>query len=122
VPASGTWLSERVFSIPLTPGDEESSSPGLIVFECSPLGDIDDEIEKKFCILEDCARLRDIVEALPEDRHFIPSILFIVWGEDERSSMPNDLSHMVRCLVVFALLALKDCEGLCLRETGSHPS
>jgi hypothetical protein len=45
MPNSGAWVSERVFSIPLAP-HAASRSPGLVVFECSPLHGVDDEIEK----------------------------------------------------------------------------
>jgi len=45
MPNSGAWVSERVFSIPLAP-HAASHSPGLVVFECSPLHGVDDEIEK----------------------------------------------------------------------------
>ena len=48
VPASGSWASESVFSIPISSagGPSTSGYPGLIVFECSPLGDITDDLEK----------------------------------------------------------------------------
>lgn len=48
VPASGAWASETVFSIPLSSagGLDSVGYPGLIVFECTPLGDVTDELEK----------------------------------------------------------------------------
>ncbi len=48
MPNAGAWVSERVLSIPLAPG-ATSRSPGLVVFECTPLHGVDDEIEK--CVL-----------------------------------------------------------------------
>jgi hypothetical protein len=48
MPHSGSWASENVFSIPLAPG-ADSCSPGLVVFECSPLHGLEDEIEK--CVI-----------------------------------------------------------------------
>ncbi|KAH9987627.1 hypothetical protein BJV74DRAFT_494229 [Russula compacta] len=93
MPNSGAWVSERVFSIPLAHG-APSHSPGLVVFECSPLHGVDDEIEKKYRVLDDCARLREVIETFPEDRHFIPSVLFILWGEDESEMLPDDLRRM----------------------------
>ena len=45
MPDSGVWASEQVFSIPLAPG-VDSRSPGLVIFECSPLHGLQDEIEK----------------------------------------------------------------------------
>ncbi|KAI9438957.1 SAC3/GANP/Nin1/mts3/eIF-3 p25 family-domain-containing protein [Lactarius indigo] len=93
MPDSGAWASEHVFSIPLAPG-ADSRSPGLVIFECSPLHGLEDEIEKKYRVLDDCARLREVVEKFPEDRHFIPSVLFIIWGEDETEALPGDLHRM----------------------------
>jgi hypothetical protein len=49
MPDSGAWASEHVFSIPLAPGSADSRSPGLVVFECSPLHGLEDEIEK--CVI-----------------------------------------------------------------------
>ncbi|KAI9510104.1 SAC3/GANP/Nin1/mts3/eIF-3 p25 family-domain-containing protein [Russula earlei] len=94
VPRSGAWVSERVFSIPLAP-DAAGRSPGLVVFERTPLHGVDDDIEKKFRILDDCARLREVIETFPEDRHFIPSIMFILWSQHEAEALPDDLHRMV---------------------------
>ena len=49
-------------------------------------------------MLDDCARLREVIETFPGDRHFIPSVLFILWGEDEFEMLPDDLRRMVRPL------------------------
>ena len=51
VPASGYWVSENVFSIPAFEKPEGQGSPGLIVFERTPLDGIDDEIER--CVSRD---------------------------------------------------------------------
>lgn len=93
MPNAGAWVSERVFSIPLVPG-AASRSPGLVMFECTPLYGVDDEIEKKYQVLDDCARLREVIETFPDDRHFIPSVLFILWNEDESEMLPDDLRYM----------------------------
>ncbi|KAH9986845.1 SAC3/GANP/Nin1/mts3/eIF-3 p25 family-domain-containing protein [Russula vinacea] len=93
MPNDGAWVSERVFSIPLAAG-AASRSPGLVVFECTPLHGVDDEIERKYRVLDDCARLREVIETFPEDRHFIPSVLFILWNEDDSETLPDDLRHM----------------------------
>jgi hypothetical protein len=37
-----------------------------------------------------------LIEMFPQDRHFIPSVLFILWGEDEAEALPADLHRMVR--------------------------
>jgi len=52
-------------------------------------------LNSKYRVLDDCARLRDIVASLPEDRHFVPSVLFIVWGEGWRVAVPDELLIMV---------------------------
>ena len=47
IPASGSWVSDSIFAIPLS--SEVSSrfgSPGVIVFECTPLSDVADNLEK----------------------------------------------------------------------------
>lgn len=102
VPSSGRWVSENIFSMGLSPADPSSStassleSPGLIVFECTPLEGLDDDLEKKYRILDDCARLRDIILALPADRHYIPSLLLIVWTEGQLAEAGSELQDMVR--------------------------
>ena len=97
VPSSGTWLSDKVFRIgPLVSTvDAEDGAPGLIIFECTPFEDLDDELEKKYRILDDCARLREILLALPERRHFLPSLLLILWSERGLSVVGSDLQDMV---------------------------
>ena len=50
IPASGSWVSDSIFAIPLSSevssGSILSGSPGVIVFECTPLGDVTDNLEK----------------------------------------------------------------------------
>ena len=50
VPMSGSWMSESIFAIPLSSEVSSeptaSGSPGVIVFECTPLGDVADNLEK----------------------------------------------------------------------------
>lgn len=50
VPDSGNWESDSVFSMPLAKGEASRSqgSPGVIVFECTPLEGVQDEIERYF--------------------------------------------------------------------------
>jgi len=102
IPVSGSWASDSIFAIPLSPevlsGSTVSGSPGVIVFECTPLGDVADNLEKKYRILDDCSRLRDIIKALPATRRFIPSLLVISWTEEE-SHLASDLFDMVKKLV-----------------------
>jgi len=97
VPSSGTWLSGNVFQIGHATSSvgAENGAPGLIIFECTPFEDFDDEIEKKYRILDDCARLREILLALPEGRHFLPSLLLILWSERGPSVLGSDLQEMV---------------------------
>lgn len=48
VPESGEWISDGVFSVSLLPEFQgtPNSCPGLIVFERTPAGDLDDVLEK----------------------------------------------------------------------------
>ena len=46
VPEQGHWVSENVFSIPAFDKPAVHGSPGLIVFERTPLEGVDDEIER----------------------------------------------------------------------------
>jgi nuclear mRNA export protein SAC3 len=50
VPASGRWYTENIFSIPLASGGASPVSPGLIIFECTPLEGVTDEIERLYFI------------------------------------------------------------------------
>ncbi|GLB42874.1 putative SAC3/GANP family protein [Lyophyllum shimeji] len=101
VPASGDWVSEAVFSIPLTRTKDPtlSKSPGIVVFECTPLAEVTDELERKYRILDDCARLRDLVNAFPPRRHFVPSLLVVSWTRDGQDTGASDFVDMVNKLV-----------------------
>ena len=47
VPDSGYWVSESVFSIPVTQSRDRSKGfPGVIVFECTPIQNVKDDIER----------------------------------------------------------------------------
>jgi hypothetical protein len=61
---------------------------------------------RKYRVLDDCARLREVIETFPEDRHFIPSIFFILWNEDDSETLPDDLRHMVRFICKYCA---EDC-------------
>jgi hypothetical protein len=109
MPDSGSWVSDSVFTIPLAPSKSPRAPgfPGMIVFECTPVGDVVDELEKyvfssllfprqthaflcrKYRVLDDCSRLRDVISALPANRHFVPSLLIIHWAEEESSLLPR---------------------------------
>ncbi|PCH34598.1 hypothetical protein WOLCODRAFT_106253 [Wolfiporia cocos MD-104 SS10] len=95
VPDSGIWDSDSVFSIPAHTNSYDPTlrgSPGLIVFERTSLADIDDDIERKYRVLDDCARLRDLVENLPPLEHlrYTPSLVVINWSNsDEAETIPD---------------------------------
>ncbi|KAM6499495.1 SAC3 domain containing protein [Amanita muscaria] len=100
VPDSGYWSSENIFSIPTsTDSSAQKGFPGVIIFECTPIQNVKDDIERKYHILDDCARLRDIVKALPSRRHYIPSLLLIRWADAVEPASNSDLSEMVQKLV-----------------------
>lgn len=46
VPDSGQWASEFVFSIPVMDSADASDFPGLIVFECTSLEGVEDDLER----------------------------------------------------------------------------
>jgi len=53
VPASGQWNTENIFAIPLKSSGDSPNSPGVIVFECTPLEGVVDEIERYLYIAAD---------------------------------------------------------------------
>lgn len=95
VPDSGSWKDVNIFQIPVAPQPHNSKTlyPGIIIFERTPVGEVEDPLERKYRMLDDCSRLRDIIESLPPDRHFIPSLLTISWsgGEPDSSADFNDM-------------------------------
>ena len=53
---------------------------------------------RKYRVLDDCSRLRDIVKTLPPKRHFIPSLLIFCWTEGADSYPATDFFDMVHSL------------------------
>ncbi|KAI0660057.1 SAC3/GANP/Nin1/mts3/eIF-3 p25 family-domain-containing protein [Cubamyces menziesii] len=97
VPASGHWVSENVFCIPAFDSPvRQQGFPGLIVFERSPLEGVDDEIERKYRVIDDCARLRDILETRlpPDQERYTPCLLVINWSEKEDDANTRDFVEM----------------------------
>lgn len=101
VPESGDWKDANVFQIPVVPRPHNLNRalyPGIIIFERTPVGEVEDPLERKYRMLDDCSRLRDIVESLPPDRHFIPSLLTISWSGEEPSSS-SDFNDMIAAIL-----------------------
>ncbi|KAJ7669015.1 hypothetical protein B0H17DRAFT_1162276 [Mycena rosella] len=122
VPGSGgRWETETVFSIPVVSKPVPEGYPGIIVFECTPLAGVEDDLERKYRVLDDCSRLRDIIKALPAKRHFVPSLLLFVWAADEpasssdSSSLPVDFLDMIKKLVADSVIA--DFRAFCFTAT-----
>ncbi|KAF9062122.1 SAC3/GANP/Nin1/mts3/eIF-3 p25 family-domain-containing protein [Rhodocollybia butyracea] len=95
VPESGCWKGESVFEIPLVPqkrSEEVKRFPGVIVFECTPLDGVEDELDRKYHILDDCSRLRDILDSISEheDKFFVPSLVIVHWEEKDIDSQENE--------------------------------
>ncbi|KAF5344851.1 hypothetical protein D9756_011184 [Leucocoprinus leucothites] len=132
VPKSGRWANENVFEIPIfetstsegmengmaviTNGknkskgrEEEAKYTGLIVFECTPTDWVKDDIEKKYCVLDDCSRLRDIMDLLSSKRHYVPSLLILRWGSGDQSKAvveaEDEFVNMVKKYVDESVLA-----------------
>ncbi|EIW77736.1 hypothetical protein CONPUDRAFT_128686 [Coniophora puteana RWD-64-598 SS2] len=117
VPEAGRWRNTNVFQLHVeAPSSSSSSSsapaptiaqefmyPAMIVFERTPAGDSSDPLELKYRTLDDCARLREIIGALPSERHFVPTLLSISWtggnkkdpSKDENSRSGDDFDGMV---------------------------
>ncbi|CAA7264544.1 unnamed protein product [Cyclocybe aegerita] len=106
MPNSGTWVSESFFAIPLSSAraPDQRGYPGVAVFECTPLGDVGDDLEKKYRVLDDCSRLRELIKTLPSDRHFIPSLIIICWAEEDQASPASDFFDMANRLVSESVL------------------
>ncbi|KAG6330558.1 hypothetical protein ID866_8530 [Astraeus odoratus] len=96
IPNSGKWKTENVFQIPVarSPGGAGDYYPGVIFFERTPLNGISDVLEKKYRVLDDCARLREVFETLPPNRHYIPSLICISWSSDP-PDVTKDFDGMV---------------------------
>ncbi|KAJ3518491.1 hypothetical protein NMY22_g13648 [Coprinellus aureogranulatus] len=84
VPESGKWVSpSNAFAVPIAGphGADETvpEHPGLVIFECSPLDGLD-EIEKHYRVVDDMARLSEVVKNFPQRRFYLPSILLMCWA------------------------------------------
>ncbi|KAG9312753.1 SAC3/GANP/Nin1/mts3/eIF-3 p25 family-domain-containing protein [Chiua virens] len=105
VPASGHWKNENVFQIPISKDHVDSAAwhPGIVVFERTPLTDVADLLGRKYRVLEDCTRLREIIEAFPLNRHYVPSLLCIGWSERDPDAS-KDFDDMVESMVAGGML------------------
>lgn len=56
-------------------------------------------------MLDDCARLRDVVAAFPDSRHYVPGLLTITWIDAAHAETASDFDHMAEKLVKDGLLA-----------------
>ncbi|EFI26573.1 nuclear pore-associated protein [Coprinopsis cinerea okayama7 len=101
IPESGEWLEDVAFTIPVTKTSSPSGEahPGLVVFECTPIEGVDDEIERKYRVLDDCTRLRGIVDKFPSDRYYTPALLTFCWTSNPDSYSAPDLFEMIDKLV-----------------------
>ncbi|KAI0771453.1 SAC3/GANP/Nin1/mts3/eIF-3 p25 family-domain-containing protein [Irpex lacteus] len=104
VPESGGWVSESVFSIPLDPEDaprNKMGSPGLIVFERTPLDDLEDPIEKKYRVLDDCARLREVLVQLQtvSTLRYTPALIVLTWADVDGPDAAQEFGDMTRALL-----------------------
>ncbi|KAI6001946.1 SAC3/GANP/Nin1/mts3/eIF-3 p25 family-domain-containing protein [Pisolithus albus] len=104
VPQSGKWKSGSVFEMPISQSytEVERLYPGVIIFERTPMCSTD-VIEKKYRILDDCARLREIIKTLPPDRHYVPSLICISWTS-EPPDVTKDFDDMVVTVTAQGLL------------------
>ncbi|KAF8549502.1 hypothetical protein OG21DRAFT_1500373 [Imleria badia] len=105
MPDSGEWKNENVFHMPIAkdPVELAHSYPGVVLFERTPLTGVTDILGRKYRVLEDCTRLREIIEAFPADRHYVPSLLCIAWSERDPDSS-KDFDDMVHSMVEGGML------------------
>lgn len=52
-------------------------------------------LDKKYRILDDCARLREALKSITDDQHVVPSLLLLSWDVDGSKSIPDELLEMV---------------------------
>lgn len=108
VPESGEWLSENSFQIPISSQEDTTqppSAPSLLVFECSPIADIGDDVERKYRAVDDYGRLRQVVKSFPKARRYSTSVVFIIWAEEEQKGLYKDLFEMIEDLMRDQLFA-----------------
>jgi hypothetical protein len=76
IPASGSWVSDSIFAISLSSevssGSILSGSPGVIVFECTPLGDVADNLEKYVTVIH----LGCLLKSYSDERRLSENIAF----------------------------------------------
>ncbi|KIP07194.1 hypothetical protein PHLGIDRAFT_35576 [Phlebiopsis gigantea 11061_1 CR5-6] len=122
VPDSGEWKSENIFSIPVLHKYDNPPSPGapgLIVFERTPMDGVSDVLERKYRILDDCSRLRDIIEAFradPEPR-FQPCLVVITWVDTDGPDAAPDFGDMVSQLRVAG--TIRDAQNLVISSNAT---
>ena len=52
-------------------------------------------MNRKYHILDDLARLRDVLSLLPERRHYVPSLFVVNWDSQAASEIASDIRDMV---------------------------
>ena len=76
IPASGSWMSDSIFAIPLSSevssGSILSGSPGVLVFECTPLGGVADNLEKYVTVMH----LECLLKSYSHERCLTENIAF----------------------------------------------
>lgn len=50
---------------------------------------------RKYRVLDDCARLRDIIATFPLRRHYIPALFVVHWTEEGKNAPGSDFLDMV---------------------------
>ncbi|KAI6024208.1 hypothetical protein EDC04DRAFT_2725458 [Pisolithus marmoratus] len=95
VPESGKWKTGDVFEMAISRSHTDVGRlyPGAIIFERTPMSSAD-VLEKKYRILDDCARLREMIKTLPPDRHYVPALICISWAS-EPPEVTKDFDDMV---------------------------
>ncbi|KAF9046941.1 hypothetical protein BDZ89DRAFT_1058411 [Hymenopellis radicata] len=70
-------------------------APGLIVFECTPLGGVEDELERGYAALDDLTRLRAVLALLRAGQstyRYVPAVVVVLW---EGGAVENEVRRML---------------------------
>ncbi|OJA16646.1 hypothetical protein AZE42_04045 [Rhizopogon vesiculosus] len=92
VPESGSWRDAHIFQIPVVPQPRNNTVvyPGIIIFERTPVSEVNDPLERLAAM--------NIIESLPPDRHFTPSLLTISWSDGGPDSS-TDFNDMIASIL-----------------------
>ncbi|KAF8920280.1 hypothetical protein CPB85DRAFT_1274314, partial [Mucidula mucida] len=78
-----------------TPNKNDDRAPGLVIFECTPLGGVEDELERGYAALDDLTRLRAVLAMLKAGQstyRYLPAVIVVLW---ETGAVENEVKRML---------------------------